>query len=775
MNSRFIKIGAVLSCAVFLSFVSAPGYAHANIVVTTASSDPVSFTSETLNGSIINDTGIGVTQSGFVYGTYSDGLYPGIALNPWEVTVTALGPQTGTAASFSQTLTGLTPNTTYYFIAYVVDSTGTEFDGSVLSFTTNRIMATTDPASSIFPSIAILNGSSVSYDSYTQDTGFTYGTVPDLSTVIATVSSGPNNSIASFQHELIGLTPDTTYYFRAYAVDSTGTSTGSILSFTTATAYFEEAQDTPVLVKGGTYNGWEADAFAAPAATYDGTRYVMTVSMFSAAEDKWASGFFTSPDMKNWTYVNNSLFPPSVSDDILGNAGIAWFQGKYWFAYDYGQTALAIATSTDLLHWNTVVAPLVSYGADASLDINPVSGKLEVWYMTKNNPRHIHMQDSSNGTAWTDEGNYLSSGSVVYPADFGEPSVFYIGNVRYMTFDGGFGAGKRNTILTHSVNQDTNWVSDAMGLSNNPNNEWESQQVFDGSVLVADLGDGRGLVPRLLYAGSDNDSSTDNTDSSIGLAYPMAFPVVATVAPALVRSSSLTMNGLISDEGQGDIIQSGFTYGTDPTLNSVIATTTIGSHSGAFSQSMSGLTPNTTYYFRAYAVNLIGTSTGAILSATTLALAVPDAPAPTPVSAAVSYSQGGGSVSASRLATILAPGPATTAYLASLNHATVPGCPVGFTCTPNSASVTIPTAAIPGAAFTESLTMGNTNPEVKDLQVYLNAHGYVLASTGPGSPGHETDFFGSLTKKAVMRFQKDHALPVTGFFGSMTRRVVGKQ
>jgi peptidoglycan hydrolase-like protein with peptidoglycan-binding domain len=65
--------------------------------------------------------------------------------------------------------------------------------------------------------------------------------------------------------------------------------------------------------------------------------------------------------------------------------------------------------------------------------------------------------------------------------------------------------------------------------------------------------------------------------------------------------------------------------------------------------------------------------------------------------------------------------------------------------------------------------MGNINPKVKDLQVYLNAHGYTLASTGPGSPGNETDKFGLLTKTALVRFQKAHGIPATGFFGLITR------
>jgi peptidoglycan hydrolase-like protein with peptidoglycan-binding domain len=39
------------------------------------------------------------------------------------------------------------------------------------------------------------------------------------------------------------------------------------------------------------------------------------------------------------------------------------------------------------------------------------------------------------------------------------------------------------------------------------------------------------------------------------------------------------------------------------------------------------------------------------------------------------------------------------------------------------------------------------------LQKILNNNGFVISSTGPGSPGNETTYFGSLTLEAVKKFQ----------------------
>jgi peptidoglycan hydrolase-like protein with peptidoglycan-binding domain len=67
------------------------------------------------------------------------------------------------------------------------------------------------------------------------------------------------------------------------------------------------------------------------------------------------------------------------------------------------------------------------------------------------------------------------------------------------------------------------------------------------------------------------------------------------------------------------------------------------------------------------------------------------------------------------------------------------------------------------------LRYGDTSPEVRDLQAFLNGHGFALAKNGAGSPLNETLYFGLLTKNSLIRFQSEHGLPATGFFGPLTR------
>ena len=74
------------------------------------------------------------------------------------------------------------------------------------------------------------------------------------------------------------------------------------------------------------------------------------------------------------------------------------------------------------------------------------------------------------------------------------------------------------------------------------------------------------------------------------------------------------------------------------------------------------------------------------------------------------------------------------------------------------------------SAFVRNLEFGMSGADVKALQVYLNTHGYVVASSGAGSPGNETSKFGGATRAALIKFQKANGItPAVGYFGPKTR------
>jgi peptidoglycan hydrolase-like protein with peptidoglycan-binding domain len=78
------------------------------------------------------------------------------------------------------------------------------------------------------------------------------------------------------------------------------------------------------------------------------------------------------------------------------------------------------------------------------------------------------------------------------------------------------------------------------------------------------------------------------------------------------------------------------------------------------------------------------------------------------------------------------------------------------------------TATVSGILAAD-LSVGTNSSDVLLLQQFLNSSGYVIASSGAGSPGQETATFGGLTKAAVMRFQRAYSIPQTGTVGPLTR------
>ena len=88
------------------------------------------------------------------------------------------------------------------------------------------------------------------------------------------------------------------------------------------------------------------------------------------------------------------------------------------------------------------------------------------------------------------------------------------------------------------------------------------------------------------------------------------------------------------------------------------------------------------------------------------------------------------------------------------------------------------------AAFDTNLKYGQTHPDVKALQQFLNTNGFSVAKTGLGSIGLETSFFGNATVAALQKYQEAHRKDIldpigqktpTGLFYPATRAHVNKR
>lgn len=90
-------------------------------------------------------------------------------------------------------------------------------------------------------------------------------------------------------------------------------------------------------------------------------------------------------------------------------------------------------------------------------------------------------------------------------------------------------------------------------------------------------------------------------------------PTVFTDIASNVGASSATLHGIITDDGGDTISEHGFAYSTVSDLSSSVSTTTLGSGTeSAYTDIITGLSEDQTYYFRAYATNGNGTGYGSI-------------------------------------------------------------------------------------------------------------------------------------------------------------------
>ena len=173
-------------------------------------------------GTVTGDGGFSVTARGVCW-----------SVSP-EPTVSNLhtvdGSGTGT---FVSTITGLHSSTTYYVRAYATNANGTVY-GEQRTVTTSSGLPTvvTASATAVTATTAVCGGNVTADGGYTViQRGVCYSTTPSPTTASPHTTDG--SGTGSFVSNLTNLTPNTTYHYRAYATNATGTVYGEERSFVT--------------------------------------------------------------------------------------------------------------------------------------------------------------------------------------------------------------------------------------------------------------------------------------------------------------------------------------------------------------------------------------------------------------------------------------------------------------------------------------------------------------------------------------------------------------
>jgi len=261
----------------------------------------------------------------------------------------------------------------------------------------------------------------------------------------------------------------------------------------------------------------------------------------------------------------------------------------------------------------------------------------------------------------------------------------------------------------------------------------------------------------------------------------------ASAAFGPVQSASSTQGPAISNIAVSGITTSGATitwttsvaasatieYGTSNSYGSTVNDSNV---TTGGSVSLSGLSSNTTYHF---AVIAYGNGTSTTSGDTTFTTGAVSTGGGGQVVNVPSDGGEGGGGGGSYVPPVSTPPPTSSSQSTSTLEAelqtllaeyeTLVSQASGNAGTPNSTQYNGNTSFQP---FTKNLRFAESDPDVLRLQEYLNANGFVLAPSGPGSPGHEIVRFGSLTLKELKLFQAAHGIPDTGYFGPITRSYV---
>ena len=441
---------------------------------------------------------------------------------------------------------------------------------------------------------------------------------------------------------------------------------------------------------------------------YDGSTY---------HNDVWYSS-----DGINWTEATSSA-PWAARDGLSALA----FDNKLWVMGGYNGTRLNdVWYSSDGITWTEATS---SAGWSARYNFGATSFDNKLWVISGqvNTGYTNDVWYSSDGITWTEA---TSSAPWAARADAGLDTL---DGRLWLVGGSASGVGLVNDVWYSS--DGINWT-EATSSAGWPARSSFSTSVFSNKLWVMGGYDHIGQSLNDVWYSALPSSNPSPGSHSYILVTPPKPSVGAWLDGDMISvHGSYHANSVITDEF-------GYMYkqGSDATTTvSVLHNVPDGA---SFNQYIDDLACGSTYTIMAYARNSVDTT---LSNAVTVA--TPACSGPSSDSSGDQAAHGGG---------------ATQAHLAvaSTTYTTPP--------TSTARSPIAPTIRL--ATPVRDLTVGDQGEDVQTLQQLLNANGFALAASGPGAPGAETDYFGTLTKQALARYQAAHGIsPTQGYFGPITR------
>lgn len=524
---------------------------------------------------------------------------------------------------------------TYYVQAYAKNRLGTEY-GEVRSFNLSgaTIVATLEPTS-VSSNSATLNGriESVGTPAFSEK-GFCYGksgdpTISDTKVIVAGINSG------DYTYTCTGLSPNTTYYVRAYAIQNGQVHYGTSFSFSTdmtATAVSTSGA-TNVTATSATLNG-SIIKEGSPAYSEKGFCYATTpnptVSNIKLIVNGTGEGDFTTTVNSlsyNTTYYYKAY---AIQNGKVIYGSEVSFNTGYTEAVVYTSGATNVTTSSATLNGTVVNAG------------SPAYSERGFCYSTSPNPTINNMKKVVSGTG---EGNYTAniSGLSYNTTYYYKAYVIQNGTPIYgseVSFSSGY---TKAVVETNSSTTDIKYESAKLGFTIKNVGDpkcteagicygTSSNPTIYGDKVVGSIStylqkkDVTGLQENTTYYYRAYVIQDGNTVYGTTLSFKTATrPSVSTLAVSNLHNPyglygfwSVQLNGKVNSIGNPTINGRGFKYSKNGDPESAGTTVSAsGSSAGNYSASLSQLDSNTTYYVRAYVKNSLGYEYGELITFTT--------------------------------------------------------------------------------------------------------------------------------------------------------------
>jgi len=574
--------------------------------VTTNPASAITSDSATLNGNLDALGDAATVSVSFQYGTTQGGPYT--HSTPIQA-MTAAG-------AFQAGINGLHGNTVYYFRTKADGGTFGGAYGDELSFTTSKVPPSveTDNATSVAATTATLNGFLDSPGTADMvNTWFVWGVIhggpyPNSTPLRAMSSRG------FFEADISGLSPLTTYYFKAKADGGAhGTAEGNEYCFTTGA--------TPPSVSTGGATGITADA-----ATLNGTLH----DLGTAPTVNVCFQYGTHSGVYNNETPQQLLGAPA---DFVANLSSLRPNTTYYYRARADGGAHGISYGTEHAFTTGAVPPTATTNAaaDMTTDSARLNGTLDnLGTATSVNVSFVYGTTAGGPYPYATSSQAMTATGAFYRFIDGlSPftTYYYKAKADGGVYGTGYGTEMSFTTTHLPPVVETSGADDIMtnaatlngklyllGSSPTVNVSFEwgttsggpypnttpAQALTTPHTFLYDL---TGLTPdTTYYFRAKGDGGVHGTSYGEEQAFTTGShpPIVATDTVSNLASTSATLNGDLLSLGSAATVNSSFVWGTTqggPYPNSTPATgmTTTGS----FNSAISGLAPHTVYYFRA--------------------------------------------------------------------------------------------------------------------------------------------------------------------------------